>query len=644
MTGRWYTPAQIVAAAGGDLPTSIGSLNKLIAARGWRSDADRARKVAKRGGGYEYHESLLPEGVRARLHLAEMPKAVEAEDATWIAFERLPAKKKAEAERRLAAIQRYGTLVRGGATSSTASLAVCREFGCAARTLTRWREAVAGLSRSKQLAALAPQHTGTPSRRSACHRKAYEAFKSDYLRPEQPTFSACYRRMATVARREGWAPIPSERALRRHLDSDVPPAVQTLAREGRDQAKALFPAQTRARQHFHAMQAVTMDGHRFDVFVRTSDGTVLRPHLIALQDLHSGKLIAWRLATSENKDVVRLVIGDMITVHGIPEMIYLDNGRAFASKDISGGTANRFRFTSKPDDPDGLLTTLGVTIHWTTPYSGQSKPIERAFRDLTDTISRHPFCAGAYTGNRPDAKPENYGSKAIEFEAFRAHVASQIAEHNGRAGRKAAACRGRSFDETFRDSLARPDTVVRWASESQRSLWLMAATRIKARSGNGEIHFMGNRYWHPVLTGHAGSQVTVRYDPDDLKAGVKVYDQANRLITDADCIVPTGFDDTDAARRHSRNRAGFIKALKTQKLMHTTLTADELAALYADRTVRAADEGEASRVPSIPRIVPRGGAAVRLEEFEDTPEPGWDEEAENAFSKGLRLVTGGRQP
>ena len=76
----------------------------------------------------------------------------------------------------------------------------------------------------------------------------------------------------------------------RHLDSDVSPAVQTLAREGRDRARALYPAQTRERQHFQAMEAVTMDGHRFDVFVKfpASGGNpefIVRPQMVAFQDI-----------------------------------------------------------------------------------------------------------------------------------------------------------------------------------------------------------------------------------------------------------------------------------------------------------------------------------------------------------------------
>ncbi len=74
--------------------------------------------------------------------------------------------------------------------------------------------------------------------------------------------------------------------------------------------------------------------------------------------------------------------------YGIPDSIDLDNGRAFASKKISGGAKTRYRNKVNPDDPDGLLVTLGIKPKFVLPYSGQSKPIERAWRDLAENISR----------------------------------------------------------------------------------------------------------------------------------------------------------------------------------------------------------------------------------------------------------------
>jgi hypothetical protein len=67
-----------------------------------------------------------------------------------------------------------------------------------------------------------------------------------------------------------------------------------------------------------------------------------------------------------------------------------------------------------------MITTLvgSEGIHWVTPYHGQAKPIERAWLDFCGRIAKHPAFAGAYTGNSPVAKPENYGSRAVKWADF----------------------------------------------------------------------------------------------------------------------------------------------------------------------------------------------------------------------------------
>ena len=502
MSRQFYTLAEIAAAKAPDLPGSMTSLKRLAEREGWRSREGLCRKVpGQTKPVFEYHVSLLPPVAQARLSLIHSAPANDDADvesdrrkALWERFEGLSRTQKDVCHQRLAAIETAEELERGGMSRTAAAFRACDRHGVRKSAFFDWRKRLAGVDREDWLAALAPGNKGG-SEFAECHADAWTALKSDFLRPERPTFSSCYRRVRKAAKTEGWSPIPSERALRRRLDAEVPKSVQVLAREGRDAAKMLYPAQRRVRTHLHAMQAVNMDGHKLDVFVRMADGKIQRVHLVVLQDLHSGKIVAWRLAASENKVAVRLVIGDMVERHGIPDDIVLDNGRAFASKWISGGAPNRYRFKVRDEEPLGLITALGIKLHWTTPYAGQSKPIERAFRDLADEIAKHPFCAGAYTGNKPDAKPENYGSKAVPFDAFKAHVARQIAEHNARPGRTASACVGRSFDDTFAASLAEPSTLVKWPSPAQRALWLLAAEQIRAKKGSGEIHLFGNRYW-----------------------------------------------------------------------------------------------------------------------------------------------------
>lgn len=642
---EWLTSAELAAAKLPDMPQTRQGVELMIAQRGWRATA-LARPRAGRGGGYEYHVALLPEAARARLALAEQAQtadqwqeAVARKNALWARFNSLPKARKAVCEERLKVLQRVEQLVDYRGISRTAAISmVTFEAGVQKSAYYEWRKATEGVDAEDWLAALAPSSpsaNGEVEQVAECHPEAWAFLKSDFLRPERPAFSACFRRMALAAQKEGWSPVPSERSLRRRLDKEVPKAVQLLAREGKDKAKSLYPAQRRSRSHLHAMQMVNMDGHKLDVFVRVPWSTKpVRMYLIGIQDLFSGKVLSWRLTDAETWEAVRLVIGDMVEQFGIPDDIYLDNGRAFASKWITGQSRTRFRFKIREEDPRGLLTTLGITTHWTTPYAGQSKPIERAWRDLAEAISKHPAVSGAYVGNKPDAKPENYGTRAIPIEEFRTHVAARVEEHNAQSGRRAATCKGRSFDETFAASMAEPTTIVRWPSAAQKALWLLASDVIRTRKGSGEVHFQGNRYWSRELNQHAGRKVTVRFDPDRLHDPVQVYDLDNRLICVAPCIEDAGFDDIDAARLHARTRRDFQKAIAAQKVAHASLSAQQLADIIG-RGSKADAKPEPSR-PVVTRLA-TGNLAVAPKMAEAISE---DEFSDN-FSKALARIGGG---
>lgn len=635
---QFYTIAELIAANLPDLPRTEKSLDNLARAK-WRGNEATSRRVSgKTKPVWEYHLSLLPQAAQTRLLIVHSAPANDDKDlkaqekkALWQRYDALPAHQKAVCEARLRTLQMADELERAGISAKAAVLMACNKGGVEKSALYEWRRMVEGSDRQDWLAALAPNYTNERSR-SVCHPKAWEYLTSDYLRAEAPKFSTCYRRMIKVAAKQGWSPIPHERSLRRRLDAEVSAAVQQLARKGKEKAKSLYPAQRRTRSHLHAMQMVNMDGHKLDVFVSVPwSEKPVRMFLLGIQDLYSGKIVAWRISESENKETVRLVIGDMVESYGIPDRIYLDNGRSFASKWISGGAATRYRFKVREEDPEGLLVTLGIEPRWTNPYSGQSKPIERAWGDLAENISKHPFCAGAYTGNKPDAKPENYGSRAVPLDGFRAHVGREIAEHNARLGRKSQTCKGRSFDETFQASID-GGAIVRWPTASQRALWLLASEAIRAQKGSGEIHYHGNRYWSRELNQYAGQKVTIRFDPDNLHSSIRAYDLRNTLICEAPCIADAGFDDQDAARQHARKRRDYQKAVAAEKAAIAALTAAQLADLLAKGEPAMPQPEEPIR-PKITRLS-TGNLALKQQ-------PAGDDSAfEDRFSRALSRVSG----
>lgn len=588
LAAQRFTSAQIAEALG----IVRRSVDRIACREAWRFTAEATRGGQRR----LYALADLPGPVQVALvrkhalqAAAEAPPRTPREkvapsearlQSAAARYERAPTTQKAVAIARNAALIAVEHLVRQGTGRMAAREAVVAELQikgervASVASLMRWESLVARATRNHWVALLLPEWCGRPSL-ADIPADAWDYFKADYLRPSAPSATGCYERLQRIAKARGWAKLPGLRTFERRIVRELPHRVLVLARQGEEAMMKLYPAQERDHGVFHALEAVNSDGHRFDVFVRFPNDIVGRPTLVGVQDIYSGKLLGWRLGETETAAVARLAFSDVIRDYGIPSSVYLDNGRAFASKDMTGGVATRFRFKIKPEDPIGLLPQLGVEVHWVQPYSGQSKPIERAWRDLCDRIAKHPAFEGAYTGNKPDAKPENYGSRAVDWDTFNRVVREEIAAHNARAGRKASTCAGRSFDETFAESYGR--SVIKKATVEQQRLMLLASDVVTV-GRDGSVHIAGNRYWTEALTGHIGKKVVLRFDPENLHAGVGVYSLGGVYIDEAAKKNAVGFADTAAASEHKRGKAQHRRAAKEMLKAERRMDAAQLAA------------------------------------------------------------------
>lgn len=571
-SGPVFDVASIAAALGRDRSVVIRRAQK----EGWHYGETKARGGRKR----VYPLSSLPADVQAALALKSQPPSAQTAPrsesgykAAWARFERLTDVYKDRARHRLQALHAVHQLVTGGMSRSDAIDVAADRLGVATGTVWRWWSSVRKAPRQHWLPLLVPQYQG----RSAVvdiPTEAWDLFRADYLRPEAPAAAACFDRVQRIARQHGWL-LPSVRTFQRRVD-DIPLRVRVLAREGVEALDRMYPAQERLKDGFTALEAVNADGHRFDLFVQWPDGTVARPTMVAWQDLFAGKILAYRVTETESADTVRLAFRDLVQRYGIPRHAWLDNGRGFACKWITGGTRTRYRFKVREEDPQGLLIALGVEVHWATPYHGQAKPIERAFRDLCEYVAKHPAFSGAYTGNNPTAKPENYRSRAIPLEQFLAVLDEEIRAHNAREGRRSKVCAGRSFDQAFAASYE--TAPVRKATTEQLRTLLLAAESVTANRTDGSVHLLGNRYWTEALASYGGQRLVVRFDPDALHTPVSIYTLAGDFIADAECVMAVGFADTQAATQHARAKKAHRRAAKEQLAAERRLSVAAMAA------------------------------------------------------------------
>lgn len=613
---EWFSASDLAGTVG--LPETIRAIQLRAQKEDWQS-----RPRSGRGGGNEYHISNLPVATQAALVKADLKSKKDtgsqatittlenrnaSVESVWANFEKAPQSKKEKAQHSLNALLLVNRLTENGIKKSDAIDQVTKECGINRATYYRWEKAVKPYHQSDWLAVLLPKNNGK-KKIAQCSDEAWEFFKGDYLRLEQPALTACYDRLKRAAKEHNWT-IPAERTFNRWIKTRIPMAVRILARQGEYELMRLYPALERAVEDMHAMQWINGDGYMHNVFVQWPDGEVVRPKTWFWQDIYSRKILSYRIDTTEHTDQIRLAFGDLVEQYGIPEDVTIDNTRAAANKWMTGGVPNRYRFKVKEDDPLGLFPSLGIKVHWTSVLNGkghgQAKPIERAFGvgGLGEYIDKHPAFAGAYTGDNPMAKPENYGSNAVPLETFVKIVAQEITAWNAKEGRRNKLCAGQlSFDAAFNESYA--TAAIRKATEEQRRLWLMTAEAITVKKDGTFTLEAGkklgsgrNRYFSHDLHefGEDKKKIIIRFDPTDLHQKVYCYTLDNRYICEAHLLDAAGFGDTQAARIQKRERTKWMKANKVMAKAERTMDALDVAAQLPEPEQSSAVENKVTRI------------------------------------------------
>lgn len=630
MNSQWFAVDLLVGLPG--QASTVQGVRFVAERDGWE------KRKAAFGKGYEYHITSLPPETRRALNiraakarareqldkgLVIRPRNATDSETLWKRLEQVPFSMQDKAKFKLKVLVEFMELRDCGMSVPDAEQQIRDDYGVSRATLHRWKKAVKEVHRGDWLPMLIDDYKGNQTS-AECTPDAWEFFKADYLRLERPTAADCYRRLAMAAKANGWV-IPTKRTMTTWSKRRIPATTRVLLREGELALMKRYPALDRTVRDLHALEWINGDGYQHNVFVAWPDGETVRPKVWYWQDVYSRKILAYRVDVTEHTDQIRLSFGDVVEQYGIPEHVTIDNTRAAANKWMSGGVKTRYRFKVKEDDPLGLFPQLGVVVHWTSVNvgkgHGQAKPIERAFGvgGLGEWIDKHPAFAGAWTGNNPNAKPENYASHAVALDLFLTTLNAGIIEWNQRTERRTEACAGvKSFDQAFNDSYQQ--SVIRTPSESQRRLWMLQAESVQVRKDGTFTMDAGaktgegrNRYFAPELQalGEERHKIVVRFDPQSLHDEVHCYTLKGLYIAPARLWDAAGFGDTEISRLYNKHRRQFIKSQKAAaKAMRQMDTAEMLSRLPAPEQPKPTAPG-ASRIvrPARPIEVPAAMAA-----------------------------------
>lgn len=138
------------------------------------------------------------------------------------------------------------------------------------------------------------------------------------------------------------------------------------------------------------------DGHILNFTILNPwTGKPARMMLVLFFDMKSSYPLGWETMPTENTASISVALRRAILRLGkTPKIVYLDNGRAFKGHYFTGVN---FEETELP----GVYKSLGINLIVAKPYHGQSKTIERFFKEFGELERLAPsFC-----GTSIDTKP-----------------------------------------------------------------------------------------------------------------------------------------------------------------------------------------------------------------------------------------------
>ncbi|WP_032092027.1 transposase domain-containing protein [Necropsobacter rosorum] len=635
-----YTVAELLQLQVLSLPkTHKGILGK-AAREKWDS-----RKRSSRGGGYEYAVKSMPEAVQAEivvkfnksavenLPILAEPKAPVEAQLLWAQYEQGTTKAQNAAKLKLGTMFAVAELVNAGVKLLDAFELVCGKYNreCAEKgekplsvgSLKRWWYHIKNADRSLWLPLLmSEQGSNGKSREAAFSDEAWAFFKADYFRNERPQFGSCYERLKRASKANGWD-IPSPSSIKRKIEREIPKTHQVYLREGEYAMSRYFPALVRTVADIDAMEWVNGDGYKHNVWVEWHNGHIIRPKTWLWQDVRTRKVLAYRCDETENTNMIRLALLDVVGKYGIPKHLTIDNTKAAANKKMTGGVKNRYRFKVREDEVQGIIPALGIELHWTTVRygrgRGQAKPIERAFSHggLGELVDKHPSLAGFHAGDNPLDKPDNYqGNKAgAAYADFILALEEGIQMFNERINRETEICQGKlSFNEAFERDFALIEKRFATPEQLRYLLTLHEEVTLKANGtfelkAGGKVNGLQNRYEAYDLIGTPHKHVVVRFDPNNLHDKVWVYSLDGAYLAEATCTQRAGFGDTNAAQDHSRKEREFVRHTKK-----AALAAQEMAAQQAAQYLPEVEFDDTSNVPQMWEVIHQEGSTLRKRE------------------------------
>ena len=241
----------------------------------------------------------------------------------------------------------------------------------------------------------------------------------DFAR-NQGTREMLYTKLKAVAAVNGWEKIPSYQSVARYIsylmeDERLKNAWYLASRGEREYKNKVMVKGERNTKDLKVMEVVMGDEHTFDCWVAYTNPngkvTAIKPHLSAWIDIRSRMIMGDVMCKDANSDILKESLLKMIyhDADGVPEYIYIDNGKDYTAKNMTGFDRNDRQRTGFDDTAVGFYKSIGIKdFHRALPYYAWVKgQIERFFGTVCKQFSKwFTSYTGTLTGSKTFAKVE----------------------------------------------------------------------------------------------------------------------------------------------------------------------------------------------------------------------------------------------
>lgn len=258
---------------------------------------------------------------------------------------------------------------------------------------------------------------------SKLDESCFEYFKSIYLREGAPSAETSWNITFGFAKQQGinLENFPTSKTFIRRLRAEVPEQAIFMARHGDASWNKKYANYVpRDYSELNAGVCWVSDHAQIDVAV-SFNGTVCFPWVTVFRDAKTSKWLGWFLhADSPNSDHIFQAFYYGVLNFGIPEDVYLDNGKDYRCKDFAGGRTRVIKVKHK-NNGGSLIQNLGINIHFALPYNAQTKPVERDFLKIKEFLSKGfvGYRGGKITERPEKLKNEIKNEQIMQFDDFK---------------------------------------------------------------------------------------------------------------------------------------------------------------------------------------------------------------------------------